>query len=100
MKVEQKPPLQLVKSAEPTTRFADVMAKTNHPQPPPLPHRGALGTSGEKPLPPGMTPKTVSSTATTLKMHPVPPQVNAAAAPHAHAAQSAQVAQHVRVAAH
>jgi hypothetical protein len=57
------------------------MAKTNQPQPPPLPKRaGTAGSSGEKPIPPGMTPKTasaVSATATTLKMHPVSPQVQA-----------------------
>lgn len=110
MKVEQKPSLQLVKSSEPTTRFADVMAKTPHSGPPPLPHRGVTGSSGEKPVPPGMTPKTVSSTATTLKMHPVPPQVNATAQSHVapshlaqpHVAQAhvAQAAQHVRAAAH
>ncbi|MFT3837578.1 MAG: hypothetical protein QM723_11335 [Myxococcaceae bacterium] len=71
------------------------MAKTPHSQPPPLPHRGAVGTSGEKPVPPGLTPKTVSSTATTLKMHPIPPQVNATAH-----AQVAHAAQNVRAAAH
>ena len=79
MKVDPSPALQLVKSAAPTTRFSDVMSKTS-PLPPPLPHRAAAGSSGPKPVPPGMTPRAqvahAASTATTLKL----PQMQAARA--------------------